>query len=132
MGVRAIGAVLTARVARHHDDGLTELDAGGVPLFLPLVDRKPGAGLRVRIAAHEVILSRKVPVGLSALNHIPGTVAAMREGDGPGVIVTLDTPAGRVLARITRRSAGTMGLEPGQPCVAIVKSVAIAREDAGG
>ncbi|WP_375263081.1 molybdenum ABC transporter ATP-binding protein [Palleronia sp.] len=132
VGVRAIGAVLTARVARHHDDGLTELDAGGVPLFLPLVDRPVGVTLRIRIAAHEVILSREVPVGMSALNHIPGTVAALRDGEGPGVIVTLDTAAGRVLARITRRSAGAMGLAPGQPCVAVMKSVAVAREDAGG
>ncbi|SFH17286.1 molybdate transport system ATP-binding protein [Palleronia marisminoris] len=132
LGVRAIGAVLTARVARHHADGLTELDAGGVPLLLPRVDRAIGTALRIRIAAHEVILSRGVPVGLSALNHIPGSIAALRDGEGPGVIVTLDTPAGRVLARITRRSAEAMGLAPGQPCVAVVKSVAIAREDAGG
>ena len=34
-GAREAGALLTARVARHHDDGLSELDAGGIPLFLP-------------------------------------------------------------------------------------------------
>jgi molybdate transport system ATP-binding protein len=42
-GAREAGAVLTARVARHHADGLTELDAGGLPLFLPRVSQAPGA-----------------------------------------------------------------------------------------
>ncbi len=131
-GVRAVGAILTARVTRQHDDGLTELDAGGVPLFLPAVAQPPGAVLRVRIAAQEVILARHRPEGLSALNILPGTVDTVREGDGPGAMVSLDTPAGRVLARVTQRSAQALGLAPGVTCYAVIKSVAIAREDVGG
>ncbi|RDC72541.1 molybdenum ABC transporter ATP-binding protein [Rhodovulum sp. 12E13] len=131
-GAREAGAVLTARVARHHDDGLTELDAMGVPLFLPRVAQAPGAALRVRIAAHDVILSRSRPEGLSALNILPGVVHDVRPGAGPGAIVALDTKAGRVLARITRRSATAMGLAPGQTCHAIVKSVSVAPQDVGG
>ena len=46
-GVRAAGALLQARVARHHSDGLTELDAGGVPLFLPQIAKAPGSVVRV-------------------------------------------------------------------------------------
>ncbi|SPJ24961.1 molybdenum ABC transporter ATP-binding protein [Palleronia abyssalis] len=131
-GVRAIGAVIETRIAAHHPDGLTELDAGGVPLFLPHVDRPAGSPLRVRIAAHEVVLARGDPGVLSALNRLPGTISALREGEGPGMIVTLDTPAGRLLVRVTRRSAQAMGLEVGQPCTGIVKTVALAREDVGG
>jgi molybdate transport system ATP-binding protein len=48
------------------------------------------------------------------------------------VIVVLDTAAGRILARITRRSASALGLEVGAACVAIIKTVAIAPEDVGG
>ena len=131
-GIRAVGAVLAARVAAHHDDGLTELDAGGVPLFLPRVPQAVGVHLRVRIAAQEVILSRRRPEGLSALNILPGRVDSVRAGEGPGALVSLDTPAGRVLARVTQRSAEALGLAPGVACHAVVKSVAIAREDVGG
>lgn len=131
-GIRAVGAVLEARVAAHHEDGLTELDANGLRLFLPRVRQDVGAPLRVRIAAQEVILSRNRPEGLSALNILPGTVDSIREGDGPGAIVSLDTAGGRVLARITRRSAEALGLAPGVSCFAVVKTVAIAREDVGG
>lgn len=130
-GVRAVGAVLEATVAAHHADGLTELAAGGVPLFLPKVDAAVGSRLRVRIAAHDVILSAGQPVGLSALNVIAGTITAIRAGDGPGAIVTLDTAAGRVLARVTRRSLTAMGLSIGATVHAVVKTVAIAPEDVG-
>ncbi|MEO1000724.1 MAG: molybdenum ABC transporter ATP-binding protein, partial [Pseudomonadota bacterium] len=132
VGARGAGAVLSARVRTHHDDGLSELDAGGIPLFLPRVPQAPGARLRVRIAAQEVILSRQPPEGLSALNILPGEVEAVRPGDGPGAIVSLRTPAGRILARVTRRSVAALGLTPGAACHAIVKSVAIAPEDVSG
>ena len=132
LGARAAGAVLAATVAAHHEDGLSELDAGGVPLFLPRVPHAIGQPIRIRIAAQEVVLSRKRPEGLSAQNILPGTIEQIRPGAGPGAIVSLATPAGRVLARVTQRSARAMGLEPGATCHAIVKTVAIAPEDVGG
>ena len=130
----AVGAplVLEAVVLRHAEDGLTELGAGGLTLVVPRLDAAPGTAMRLRIAAHDVILSREAPVGLSALNILPGTIQDIRSGDGPGALVSLDTAAGRVLARITRRSAQVMGLEPGQVCHAVVKSVAVAPDDVGG
>ncbi len=131
-GAREAGAVLTARVALHHEDGLTELDAGGLPLFLPRVPHEPGASLRVRIAAHDVILSRGRPEGLSALNILPGVVYEVRPGEGPGTIVAIDTKAGRVLARITRRSAASLDLAQGGEVHAVVKTVSVAPLDIGG
>ena len=130
-GPRGVGALLTARVVAHHDDGLTEIDAGGVRLFLPGLSCAPGTGLRLRVAAHDVILSRTAPQGLSALNILPGTVVELRPSDGPGTIVALETPAGRLLARITRRSVAALRLAPGVEAHAILKSVATAPEDVG-
>ncbi|MBE9636096.1 molybdenum ABC transporter ATP-binding protein [Salipiger mangrovisoli] len=132
LGARAAGAVLSCRVTRHHDDGLTELDAGGTPLFIPRLGAAPGTPVRVRIAAHDVILSRQRPEGLSALNIISGRVQEIRSGDGPGTLVSLETPAGRLLARITRRSAEALVLAPGVACHAVMKTVAVAPEDIGG
>lgn len=131
-GVRAVGAVLDARVVQHHADGLSELEAGGIPLFLPRIPQELGKVMRVRIAAHDVILSREEPRGLSALNVLPGEIDAVRAGDGPGAIVSVRTAAGPVLARVTRRSAAALGLVPGVRCFAVVKTVSIAPEDVGG
>lgn len=130
-GPRALGALLSGRVVAHHSDGLTEIDAGGIPLHLPRLACNPGTALRLRVAAHEVILSRAAPKGLSALNILPGTVAEISAGEGPGVIVALDTPAGRLLASITRRSVAALGLAPGVEAHAILKSVATTPGDVG-
>ncbi len=132
LGPRGAGAMIEARIKAHHDDGLTELDAGGAALFLPRVAQAEGTVLRIRIAAHEVILSRDAPKGLSALNVLPCTIAGLRPGGGPGTLVSLTSPAGPILARITTRSAKLMDLAPGMSCHAILKSVAIAPEDIGG
>jgi molybdate transport system ATP-binding protein len=132
LGAREAGAILETRVAAHHEDGLTELAAGTDRLFLPRLPQPIGAPVRVRIAAHDVMLSVPRPVGLSALNILPATVAEIRTGDGPGAIVSLDTSAGRLLARITRRSATALGLSPGTACHAVIKTVAVAPENVGG
>lgn len=131
MGAREAGAVIQAVVTRHHEDGLTELDASGETLFLPRVAQDAGKPIRVRIAAHDVILASARPDFLSASNILAGTVVELRPGDGPGAIVALDTGAGRLLARITRRSAGALGLKAGARVFAVVKAVAVAPEDVG-
>lgn len=128
-GAREAGAVLTATVAAHHADGLSELNAGGAMLLLPRVAQDIGRPIRVRIAAHDVILSLDRPEGLSALNILSATMVEVRPGHGPGAIVALETRAGRLLARITRRSAEAMGLQPGQQCHAVIKSVSVAPAD---
>lgn len=130
--VRSVGAVVEARVAAHHDDGLTELNAGGIPLFLPHIARPPGTPVRVRIAAQDVILSRAKPDGISALNCLPGIVHSIQEGDGPGAILSLDTAAGPVLARITKRSLAALDLQVGTQLFAIVKTVSVSPSDVSG
>ena len=131
LGVRAAGAVLNARLLRHHEDGLSELETSAGRLFLPKVTAQIGSTLRVRIQAQDVILSRGAPTGLSALNILPGTVTSLRQGDGPGVLVQIASGSDQLLARITRRSAQALELSEGADCHAIVKTVSVARADIG-
>ena len=131
-GARAAGAVIEAEIRAHHDDGLSELVTGGAPLFVPRVAQDPGTRLRLRVAAQDVILARQRPEGLSALNILPGQVATIRPGEGPGTLVSVTTPAGTVLARITGRSAQALELAPGADCHVIVKALSIAPGDVGG
>ena len=131
LGLRDAGAILPARVVAHHADGLSELAISGGRLFLPRVTGARGDHMRVRIPAQDVILSRARPRGLSALNILPATVAALTRGAGPGVMVQLRVGGDMILARVTRRSAEALGLEPGVACHAIVKSVSVAQDDVG-
>lgn len=129
-GPRALGAVLVGRVRARHADGLVEIDSGGARLFVSGPASPPGTRLRLRIAAEDVILSRSAPQGLSALNILGGTIVEIRENAG-GAVVALETDAGRLLARLTRRSVARLGLQPGVQCYAIVKTVSFSPADIG-
>ncbi len=131
LGLRDAGAILTARIAAQEEDGLTRLQTGAGPLWLPRVAGAAGQVVRIRIAAQDVILSLTRPEGLSALNLLPATVLALHEGEGPGTMVQLDLAGQKLLARVTRRSAQALGLTPGQPVFAVVKSVSVAQRDVG-
>ena len=128
MGIRELAVMLPATVVEHLPDGLTRLDAPTGPLFLPTVDGAPGTRVRVRILAHEVILSRARPEGLSAQNILAGRVTRIVPGAGPGVMVHVAVGAHEIVARITRRAADQLSLRPGDPVHAILKSMSVARD----
>ena len=130
-GPRGAGALLSARVVRHHADGLTELAAGDATLFLPRLGQSEGETVRIRIAAQDVMLALSRPEGISALNIVPGTVRQIRAGEGPAVMVALDTAAGRILSRITGRSVRALDLAEGATAYAVIKTVSVARGDIG-
>lgn len=128
MGLRELAAMLTATVAEQTQDGLTRLETAGGSLFLAAVEGASGTRVRVRILAHEVILSRSRPQGLSAQNIIAGTVARIVPGPGPDVIVHIALGEEELLARITRRAADQLHLAAGDPVHAILKSMSVARD----
>ena len=132
MGIREVAALLPATVEGAEEDGLTRLSTATGSLYLPGIDSLPGTRVRVRIMAHEVILSRSRPEGLSAQNILPCTVSAIRAGDGPGVMVHLSVGEDEILARITRRAAGQLGLQPGDAAHAVLKSMSVARDHIAG
>ncbi|HHZ08424.1 MAG TPA: molybdenum ABC transporter ATP-binding protein [Rhizobiales bacterium] len=128
MNIREVAVMLPATIAEHLPDGLTRLDAATGPLFLPTVEGAPGTRVRVRIMAHEVIVSRARPRGLSAQNILSGTITRIVPGAGPGVMVHMAVGAHEILARITRRAADELALEPGDTAHAILKSMSVARD----
>lgn len=128
LGVREVAAMLPATVAEHLADGLTRLDTATGPLFLPAVEGAPGTRVRVRIMAHDVILSRARPEGLSAQNILEGRVTRVVQGAGPGAMVHLAIGEHEIIARITRRAAGQLALEAGETAHAILKSMSVARD----
>lgn len=132
LGLREAGALLTARVAAQEADGLTRLDSPAGPVWLPRVAAPDGTMLRIRILAQDVMLATTRPENISALNILPATVRDIRQGDGPGALVRLDAGDAVILARVTRRSALTLGLTPGMPLFAVLKAVSVAQENVGG
>ena len=118
-------SVLSAQVAAHEADGLTQLATAGGPVFVARLAAEPGTRLRLQVGARDVMLSRNRPAGLSALNILSGHVETIIPEDGPNVQVVLAIGSDHLTARITRRSSNELALAPGQTCHAILKAVAV-------
>lgn len=131
LGLREAGALILARLVAQEADGLSRLETAAGPVFLPRVAATVGAELRLRILAQDVMIALARPEGISALNVLAVRVRAIRQGEGPGALVTLDLGAERLLARVTRRSVAALGLAEGQEVFAVLKSVALAQGDIG-
>lgn len=92
--------------------------------------RDPGLDLgrrvRVRVLARDVSLTRERQTGTSIGNQLPGVVEAIADDAHPGLaLVRVRVGQVAVVARLTRRSAHALGISPGEPVWAQVKSVAL-------
>ena len=125
LGLAAAGASVLARLTAQSEDGLSTLNTSAGQLFLPRIEAPLGSRVRVRILAQDVMISVQKPEQISALNILPCHIISLRPGDGPGMIVELNSGNDRLLARITARSAKRLCLQPDLACYAIVKTLSI-------
>jgi molybdate transport system ATP-binding protein len=85
-----------------------------------------GSRVRVRVLARDVSLALERHANTSILNVLPAKVALIRDHQTGQVNVSLDLGCGTcLLARITRKSAAALGIEPGKVVFAQIKSVAL-------
>lgn len=111
--------------------GLSVLQSAGGEWRVPRVEAEPGATMRARVRARDIMVALERPTGISALNILSGTVAAISAGQGPDALVTLDCGGDRLVARITRRSVESLSLSAGKPVFAVVKAVTFDRGSIG-
>ncbi|MCD1265291.1 molybdenum ABC transporter ATP-binding protein [Shinella sumterensis] len=124
---REAGSVLTGRVeANDAAHGLATIRLeGGAALLVPGAKASPGETVRLRIPARDVMVATARPEGLSALNILEGTLEAI-EPDGEGMAsLRIACGGDHVRARITALSVERLGLEPGLPVHAVIKTVAL-------
>lgn len=121
-----------AKIAHHHDDGLTTLDTPWGDLSAPGVSGAPGHRVRIRVRARDIVLATNPPEGLSIRNVIPGEIGVMTEA-GPAQVDVLIHPAHSpealpLWARITQQAALQLDLQPGKPVWALLKAVVLATD----
>lgn len=126
LGASEAGALILGRVGTQDGDGLTRVETAGGPVFLPGVRALPGATIRLRVRAQDVMLATAPLEGISALNLLAAEVESLSPEGEAGMIVRLRLGEERLLARITRRSATALALRPGVSVQAILKTVALA------
>jgi molybdate transport system ATP-binding protein len=126
------GAVIEARVAGQDlESGLARLEFDGGALEIPDVEALPGERVRIRVRARDVSIALSRPSGVSIRNILPGTIVRLSDEEGTSLDVSLDLGGTPLIARITRKSAAELGLKPGLPVYALVKSVSIDRRSVG-
>ena len=124
---REAGALLEAVVGAQDADGLTRLDTAAGPIWVARPDLAPGAKVRLRIIAQDVMLATEAPQQISALNVLSGIIDSIDAAPDGSVLVRLRMGAdAAILSRITGRSRAALQLEPGMPVYAVLKSVSIA------
>ena len=113
--------------------GLSLLRSAGGLWRVPRLEAAPGARLRVRVRARDVMLALDRPSRVSALNVFAATVRGVTEAsDTPDALVDLDAGGDRLVARVTRQSVATLALGPGTHLWAIVKAVSLDGSNAPG
>ncbi|WIO73726.1 molybdenum ABC transporter ATP-binding protein [Porticoccaceae bacterium LTM1] len=91
----------------------------------------PGSGLsvgqpvRVRVMARDVSLSLQPPVDSSILNCLAAEVIDLTPVSAAQVVIRLNAGGVEMLARITRKSAEQLNIQPGSNLYALVKSIAL-------
>ena len=118
--------MIEVRVVAHDIvDQLSYLEFSGGRFVVPLVDRPVGNAGRLRVLARDVSLTLQRQTGTSILNIFPVQVAELGEAGPAQVLVRLRARDAFLLARVTRRSARLLDLQPGKDLYAQVKSVAL-------
>ena len=107
------------------DHGLSVLRSSDGEWRLSAASLTKGTRVRARIDADDVIIATERPRGISALNIIHVTIAAIADTGGGRLMLDLRSGSDRLLANVTKRSAETLDLRVGGQVFAIVKSVAI-------
>lgn len=85
-----------------------------------------GHPVRVRVLARDVSLAREQIEGTSIINTLPACITELAEDSHPALcLVRLDASGTPFLARLTKRSAVTLGLVPGLSVWVQIKAVAL-------
>ena len=124
---REAGSVLSGRVeARDAAHGLATIRLdGGAAVLVPGAAVSLGEAVRLRIPARDVLVATVRPEGISALNILEGVVEAV-DPDGEGMAnLRIACGGDHIHARITALSVERLGLAPGLPVHAVVKTVAL-------
>ena len=118
--------MVEARVVEHDaEHHLTYLEFAGGRFAVARSDHAVGAEVRLRVLARDVSLTLERQVGTSILNIFPARVEELGELDASQVAVRLDVAGVGLLAKITRKSAAALALEPGKEVFVQVKAVAL-------
>jgi molybdate transport system ATP-binding protein len=119
-------SVIEATVSGHDEEyRLTRLEFAGGQFIMARQPIAVGSPVRLRLAARDVSLTLQRQSGTSILNILPVTVDEISLDDEAQVTVRVLAGGVPILARITRKSALELALQPGMEVFAQAKGIAL-------
>jgi molybdate transport system ATP-binding protein len=118
-----LDAVVAERDATWH---LARADFAGGHFWVRDSGVPAGRRVRVRVLARDVSVALARQSDTSILNALPATVSEIADDTHPALaLVRLQVGESALVARLTKRSASALRLEPGTPVWAQIKAVAL-------
>jgi molybdate transport system ATP-binding protein len=105
--------------------GRGELKLPAANLALPVENLAAGRKLRVQLLARDLIVATQLPQHLSVRNILAGVVAAVSSDDAESDLISIDIGGTVIMARVTKAATRELGIEPGLPAWALVKTVSL-------
>lgn len=129
-----VASLLEAQVGEFDEQyGLTTLLHPAGALYITGDLPRRGRQVRVVVHATDVALATVLPQHLSLRTVLAGEVESISEADGALAAVTVALRgSGKLVSMATRKAVDSLGLAPGQPIHALVKTVALDERSVGG
>lgn len=119
-------SVLQGSLQTSDEPGLASFGNQVLRLRLSMAPAARPSATRLRVLARDVSLATMQPQGLSILNQLPITIAALHPGGQGRVTVVCTLADGQpLLAEITTYSCQALALKQGMQAFALIKSVAL-------
>jgi molybdate transport system ATP-binding protein len=126
IGADAVGAIVEGTViGRDPASGLLRVQVGHGELKVHLGKAANGAKLRVQLLARDLIVATQAPQHLSVRNSLSGVVTAVTSDDEDSDLIGIDIGGTIIMARVTKAATRELGLAPGLPVWALVKTVSL-------
>lgn len=123
------GSVLVGRVSSlHHEWQMASIAIGPANFWVSQNSLAVAQEVRLLVLARDVSITQGKPEHTSIQNHLPCEVVSVSPDTQPSqLLVQLRCNDITLTARITQRAQAMLGLQPGQPVWAQVKSVALVK-----
>ncbi len=126
IGADAVGAIIEGTVLGVDEPGgLMRVSVGRGELKVHAPHLAAGATLRVQLLARDLIVATQAPHNLSVRNILSGVVASVSRDDAESALIAIDIGGTVIMARVTTAAVRELGLAPGLPVWALVKSVSL-------
>jgi molybdate transport system ATP-binding protein len=128
IGTDAVGAIVDGTVlGADSSGGLTRVQVGRGELKVQCgaAAAAPGTRLRVQLLARDLIVATEPPRQLSVRNSLPGVITSVANDVDDSDLIGIDIGGILIMARVTTAATYELGLAPGKPVWALVKTASL-------